>query len=1149
MKKQKSIDVDLMQRFLIVFLLTAYIVGPVIYYLSEMAAIEREKREYLILTPSQIAQRELIIRRKKVDPIKLLQEKLAPAPEAVKNVVLIRNERFREKMIQGYYYLQKNGRSFIIGFPSFQRSYFEGHKSFFKLSKEFDDQTKFEIVFHPQKPEQHIVLAKYLTHGEGYYYFEALEPLPPPVKVDWRQSDYKRIEYANLYGYRWASHYSEEEKPFKSYGEVVRAKTSMNEGDAGESREETELQRVVDIFPGGSLVCDELGVPFGLLFNKFLGKVFYFSELDQEVGTLKVTASLEPMKIGIDRHAFRTKLTYPNSLQLKDQVEFLIGTLNQLKPNLDLTNRTHFDQPVAEGMQVVQLQPVESEDKNLKEWTGVFAGSRKDDQSTHFVVQAHVKLKDGTDYYTFPQLEQGSKVSLVKQESNDWTPYAPGVDETEVPLTSSSSGMTQLPDLSPPVGEVEDADVVLNDVVWSADGKHVYLLTQMGRLHMIRLADRTQVRSIDLFRWCVDIDYSHSGLVVLGQQMLLVLDPETLNVKHEIPFPDGHFVATGTKSTVAYVATPDSLWSVNLETGEKNEATILKRDDSPLPDDRFTGMEMTEDGQTLILSDASRLHRCQPKPDGSLQHAESSLPLGRGLRMMFQQGDRRVALIVPRGDKTCISHFQESLPKLAVPTSSNTHNNLVFDVDDLTTPRAAISDQTVFIPQSGGMLDLPGNNYNFRFLRDNGEQVIDFGSTFGRQGSADPHSGRILLLDSRRSRNKKQVLDYLPPEDYTAPGSLKKLEGPPLEVVSVDKKIPRETREAGVWDISRLDIELEDDEALEKQSAAGVEDNPIVDSVAYSNQKRIAHVLTRDGVLHHIEFPSGHEFRKVKIAGATGLLESRLGLILDYKEKSEVLIIGKKSLQLKWRVPIAARKFMTVSPGSSVLWYVREAPHDSESDPDWFTVHAFDLMTGKEKLVFDKGDFGKSVAAAGLKLKGLQPDIKRIRQFEIMPNGKVLLVASEEGIYRFAVNHDELTFEDALPNLTPDAFPKPSFILSDFGSYLVANNITIPWRKYYPEKLTKNEKYSYLFRVEDFDLLEAKYNTEAKLGINVLVLSLLRAYSFDTEKGFRVYQSDGTLTETNTEFPIEQGQKFYGTRSSDFLLSGSAVYCISKSNR
>jgi hypothetical protein len=344
-------------------------------------------------------------------------------------------------------------------------------------------------------------------------------------------------------------------------------------------------------------------------------------------------------------------------------VELYVGTVDRLRDDIGSLDRDWYESLATTDMQKISLQSIEMHQDNYRtgKWKrGIIPRPKQIDSQTRLVLQFKVVQQDGTEQIGPPfDVPTGDRVArqrltneLYEQLRGKRNPIAPKLnfviegsskpEQSNMKVGNSSTSIREL--RSSGWGKLSfTADQhFVKAAVWSPDGLYVYLVSKLGRVHMIRADDQTEVRTLNLFAYCVDMNYSSEGLVVLGGEKLWILDPTSLELRRKIEVPLAHRISCTFNSSHAIVAAQQKLSLVNLKAGTVSSPSVVGKNRQPISFKELVGVAIEGDGKHVVVADSSRLYRCRIE-EASLTVVDSS-PEIEPTKFLHSTGEERVAV-------------------------------------------------------------------------------------------------------------------------------------------------------------------------------------------------------------------------------------------------------------------------------------------------------------------------------------------------------------------------------------------------------------------------------------------------------------------------------------------------------------------------
>lgn len=160
---------------------------------------------------------------------------------------------------------------------------------------------------------------------------------------------------------------------------------------------------------------------------------------------------------------------------------------------------------------------------------------------------------------------------------------------------------------------------ISSDIVWTRDGKSIFVLQDNGLLQRINVANGHTEQFLDIGGKCTGLAMSGEGLVIAaaGAGQLLVVDPDKLaDVKKKIPLAGLSKVSAGKDAALAWAGVPNpsgrglALKAVDLKTGAtlKTHANFEIWHFAASPDGKFVFVA-NDDGLSRYKADLDNLTR------------------------------------------------------------------------------------------------------------------------------------------------------------------------------------------------------------------------------------------------------------------------------------------------------------------------------------------------------------------------------------------------------------------------------------------------------------------------------------------------------------------------------------------------------------
>jgi hypothetical protein len=235
-----------------------------------------------------------------------------------------------------------------------------------------------------------------------------------------------------------------------------------------------------------------------------------------------------------------------------------------------------------------------------------------------------------------------------------------------------------------------DAAKVLPTMIFSADGKVIYLAEKAGVLRKIIVPSFLQERDLVLGTPASSLAISTEGLVISAPQAqaLWVVDPGTFQVKRKISAPGAKFVGSAPPLSLAFVADGEGLGIYDLVGGhvvneassrdfqqEGNTAYKTNPEGSGFPE--FHQFAVSPDGKFLITLGSQCLHRFRIQR-ANLIYEEYGPDLGHG-RVEISGDSDYVALAGGSGNGHLVDH-----PRIG-------NGTFVYSISNLSQPILGIS--------------------------------------------------------------------------------------------------------------------------------------------------------------------------------------------------------------------------------------------------------------------------------------------------------------------------------------------------------------------------------------------------------------------------------------------------------------------------
>jgi hypothetical protein len=173
--------------------------------------------------------------------------------------------------------------------------------------------------------------------------------------------------------------------------------------------------------------------------------------------------------------------------------------------------------------------------------------------------------------------------------------------------------------------DIRQSDRVL-PVLYSADGKSLFVIDGHYVLHRLDADHLVRTASLDIQARCKHIAFSQAGLLVAvaGANAIWIIDPDTLQVRRQVPLPDVHLVAGSPATNIGFALGdpaaeigkqgPAILYMIDFATGKllhtlKSQytpanATALMVENTRLFDamQGHIGLLQSPDGKSLYLA-------------------------------------------------------------------------------------------------------------------------------------------------------------------------------------------------------------------------------------------------------------------------------------------------------------------------------------------------------------------------------------------------------------------------------------------------------------------------------------------------------------------------------------------------------------------
>ncbi len=964
-------------------------------------------------------------------------------PDFVSNLVVVRSEHAPDYPVNGIYFKQSRGRPIIIS-PLLPGGVRANRK---------DEPVTVQMGPHSSTRQS---LSGRVIGGAGHsmLLIEVIDDVPAPQAMDFSEADLNSGHEAYILAY---------------------PRESENDGSPGlftsTVRGSATLPDVDRSVPAGGLVCDAFGRPWGILgVHDFSRRSlprsgFSFSRLEARLRP-RVNTTISMLGLQVGRRTWRAGLALEDPLETVEECELWVGTLGALDPEISEYDRARYDGPVTTDMHPVRVCQADRRGQAIHSYAIVAWPRPTSSAWKYHVLQARLKLKDGTEYFTRPGFTKpgggglfeinDENLSGVDQDlvvgnlaTDHWQPEVTESEEPESKSVTSGRSTAWYLHLTGLGGKASDQ--LLDDVAWSPDGQFAFVMTRYGRLSRIDLKTRRVVRYLDLLEMSSDLDLSQSGLITLSQQQLRLIDPESLEIISEIHIPGAKQAAAGSASTDVYVVSSSRIYHVDLNTMKLTDVSVKPAAGPGLPARGvLTGVEMTEDGASVILSDEGHLHRCR-LDQGRLVPEQSTQQFDRSAGMVFQQEDHRAALVPAMATGGVVR--AAGMPRGGV---------MVFSIDNLLEPMMSSGNRTpVFDPVSGGVFRNDGPAGGTSLLRDDGVRVAGV-PTLGdlEFGSRNPNGTQLLVI-----RDQFRLVE-LPPE-LIAGDSLRAGDAGEAVPESETRQLagPVEVRDG--WKVVPVEFDV-DWESIQQQGLHVPKFR--LNSVQWGDEADVCFMLSADGVLRRVRVPELVEERRLNIGNCQALERCSLGLLVRSTVRQELILIDEDSLEVIRRVPVAEPYRLTAARDSSRVWFTN--PGDRNVG---VSIQSFDLATGRTGPAVSMQEVSDQLRS--LESVHSVPDrMKGAARLRITPDGRYLFAADGESLFRFAVQGDQLRLEDAVKNLASQSIG-PIFVSHDSRLVALQGGRRMS-RKSYPSGNGKGYG-SYVFPVDDFNTVAVNVATDA----------------------------------------------------------------------
>lgn len=542
-----------------------------------------------------------------------------------------------------------------------------------------------------------------------------------------------------------------------------------------------------------------------------------------------------------------------------------------------------------------------------------------------------------------------------------------------VAKTVSLRGATQAVKDIKVTGVKLSGDSPVASMKWSPDGKHLFLLNEDGVLRKVAYPSLEQELVLDTGGTGGGMELSQLGILIgvpsLGQ--IWLVDGRSLAVKKKIPAanPAVSGFTTSLRSTVVYVSDDhgQKLIMIDLKTGEpvkeftanalqeKYGKTIKKHPDGVVLSN-LSLPTMTPDGKYLFCEGFECMHRL--KVSGTdLVYEEMSARLGSPNRLFVDRDSRYVGmggLVYP------VSDLGKAVIKLNDVTC--------LDLDQVS--------KNIYTGDWDQQLII----YTSKGLKRQGYEITDRSDDF-RQILAHPDGGMVLVQTESELFHVELSADASQPEKEVAPE---------------EKRVALRGQSRKVDALNVTEVKLPGESVL--------------GCMQWSPDGKHLYVLSNDGVLRKISYPTLEQELVLETGGAVGWLQwSKLGLLVGIEGIGQIWVVDGTTLAVKKRIGAARTgEFSFTSSLQSSAVYV--------SDDDSQRLIMIDLETGEPVKEFSARDLDEKYRA---KIKK-HPDsvaLSDLRFPTLTPDGKHLFCEGFECLHRFKVSGNDLIYEEMGPRI------------------------------------------------------------------------------------------------------------------------------------
>lgn len=758
------------------------------------------------------------------------------------------------------------------------------------------------------------------------------------------------------------------------------------------------------------------------------------------------------------------------------------------------------------------------------------------EKATSYLYQTRIVWRDDTQVYSAP-----SRFDLLP---NRFATVGASTDgrQNSFALPKNSGVDIGIPRAEGALKYVEldvDAAQIVDQILWSSDRTHLFVLSQQGLLRKIEASTFRQVATIDFGLSCSSFGISQEGLVVgfKGSDLICVVDDKDLTVKRPIAVRDLESVATGVGSSLAYVVCTqngqEALAIVDLTNGNiltsQSAAVIQQRSrnvKSQGPStllSRFQVVALTPDGQYVFCSSVGYLYRIS------------------ALNLQIEERSPRIYDLTERLDFSPDSRF------VAVPSTGELGPGgfgeqagaYVFDVNDLSKP-------TVIVPQktrpSVFTWDVATQKlYTFK----SGKVVVN--SSQGQEEatykildevnrprhlSMHPDGGRFCLLTDKHlvwlDLGQQPKLPGRPDTVAEIPGGFSSVSSVP-SAPSLEKWEPKVDEQDVVqkrFQVNKLEVaELKS----EKRSSI------LMTMSADGKNLFLLHNRRTNSLLQKIRLPQLRQIKTLEFPRtARALGQSSEGLVVllhnDSAQQAEACVVDESNLFVRARIKVGSMALELATTKDSPWAFVTASGNSA--------LQVVDLQQAQIVRTVNASDIYKMSDSFA------QPPNKamfgRFESIALAPEGRYLFCKSNGQLWRLELLEDGLRFMEASPILQLAEPPSIDFLA---GSRLVA--VPVNGRGNTPDGHTKLDSGFYIYAIDN--LQKPRIGIEAGPPPRSIALDVTRRKIYShRENKLRILSAKGELEAEYVISPPADGvrQMALDTAGRTLFFLTSRMYVI-----